>query len=184
MKHYKNFVQYIPKDGDVGVRYLKDSLDRDWYDLKETFKEDTLKVLYDEDGIIYTIDVNHHFMDPEGHSILEIPFDKKYGQVQGVQWVLEDGKVVPSKEWAKDIITNIRREILGATDFLMSPDYELDVELKFELVRYRTELRNLSETEGYPLVKIPTTTLDILKHVDKTLETIKYWNKTIDIINK
>ncbi|MBF5196750.1 phage tail protein, partial [Escherichia coli] len=49
----KNLQRYTPEKSDVpGAMYLKAEDGRDWYESQSSFKADTLKLVYDSEGII------------------------------------------------------------------------------------------------------------------------------------
>ncbi|WP_265693734.1 tail fiber assembly protein [Providencia rustigianii] len=68
----KKFERYIPnEDHYPNVIYLQ-NMDGDWYKQQDSFSPETLKILYDDDGIIVSMHHDVSMLYPEGAYILEV----------------------------------------------------------------------------------------------------------------
>lgn len=69
----KKFERYIPVEPMYGNVSYSRNVDGDWYEQQKNFAEDTLKILYDDDGRIsaFTHDVSS-LPDPAGFYVVEI----------------------------------------------------------------------------------------------------------------
>ncbi|MTB46043.1 tail fiber assembly protein [Providencia sp. wls1950] len=68
----KKFERYIPnEDHYPNVVYLQ-NIDGDWYKQQDSFSHETLKILYDDDGIIVSMHHDVSMLYPEGAYILEV----------------------------------------------------------------------------------------------------------------
>lgn len=69
----KNLQRYTPEKSDVpGAMYLKTEDGRDWYESQSSFKADTLKLVYDSEGIITSISKDVSMLWPVGQSVVEV----------------------------------------------------------------------------------------------------------------
>ncbi|HIH3527182.1 TPA: tail fiber assembly protein, partial [Escherichia coli] len=69
----KKFERYTPDNLKYGTVSYSRNADGDWYEQQNNFAEDTLKILYDDDGRIsaFTRDVSS-LPDPAGFYVVEI----------------------------------------------------------------------------------------------------------------
>ncbi|EFB73333.1 tail fiber assembly protein [Providencia rustigianii] len=68
----KKFERYIPEEEHYSnVIYLR-NVDGDWYKQQANFKNNTLKILYDDDGVITSMHHDVSMLYPEGAYILEL----------------------------------------------------------------------------------------------------------------
>lgn len=101
MKDYKNFKTYQPDDevrqslqAEHGVIFFKSESGEDWYEIQKTFSPDTLKVAYDQDGIIRSISDDVSMLTPENLSVAEVENSEQnlkadfYGD-----WVYKSGAI-------------------------------------------------------------------------------------------
>lgn len=71
----KNFKAYEPSDKIKGVLYLKSEDGKDWYDCQKGFKDDTIKIMYDIEGRIISINTDITTFFPIDSSMAELPKD-------------------------------------------------------------------------------------------------------------
>ena len=71
----KNFKAYEPVDKIKGILYLKSEDGKDWYDCQKEFKEDTIKIMYDREGRIISINTDITTFFPIDSSMAELPKD-------------------------------------------------------------------------------------------------------------
>ncbi len=70
----RNFTRYTPEQTDVpGAMYLKSEDGRDWYDCRGLFAADTLKVVYNPQGVITDFSVDVSVLWPDGMSVADVP---------------------------------------------------------------------------------------------------------------
>ncbi|HFO4057878.1 TPA: DUF4376 domain-containing protein [Escherichia coli] len=69
----KSFKLYTPEKSDVpGAMYLKSVDGRDWYESQSLFAADTLKLVYDSNGIITSISKDVSMLWPVNQSVAEV----------------------------------------------------------------------------------------------------------------
>ncbi|HBR1366665.1 TPA: hypothetical protein L9L56_004489 [Klebsiella pneumoniae] len=70
---YYNFHSYVPADdGVLGVVYLRDSNNVDWYEAQKGFNNETLKICFDSKGVIRAFDSDVSRLFPDKLSVTEI----------------------------------------------------------------------------------------------------------------
>ncbi|EBU8846317.1 phage tail protein [Salmonella enterica subsp. enterica serovar Muenchen] len=74
MQDIKNFTPYKPESPVIsGAAHLKSEDGRDWYECQKLFSPDTIKVEYDNNGIITCISRDISGFWPVGKSVAEVP---------------------------------------------------------------------------------------------------------------
>ncbi|WP_105233381.1 tail fiber assembly protein [Escherichia albertii] len=102
MQHLKNIKagnpktieQYqLTKEFDVVWLYSDDG--RNWYEEQKNFQPDTLKVAYNQEGIICCIEKDASLINPEGMSVIELPniTANRRADTSG-NWMIKDGAVI------------------------------------------------------------------------------------------
>lgn len=132
MKDYKNFKIYQPDDesrkslqAEHGVVFFKSENGEDWYDVQKTFLPDTLKIAYDEDGIIRSISHDVSMLTPADLSVVEV-VDSEENQKADIygEWVYKDGKILP-REYAPSELINQAEEkkaaLLASAEATIAP---------------------------------------------------------------
>lgn len=92
----KNLQRYTPEKSDVpGAMYLKTEDGRDWYESQSSFKADTLKLVYDSEGIITSISKDVSMLWPVGQSVVEVEDteENRKADISG-RWKFDGEKVV------------------------------------------------------------------------------------------
>jgi len=99
MEHIKNFKKYIPESEDkkqliesFNVFFLISEDGKDWYESQSIFKEDTVKLMYDEKGIIRAITKNVSSLYPEAKSVVELDAVPEDVTIDG-SWKIENGVI-------------------------------------------------------------------------------------------
>nr|WP_282666953.1 tail fiber assembly protein [Providencia rustigianii] len=68
----KKFERYLPDTSHYSnIVYLK-NIDGDWYQQQSMFSQNTVKILYDDEGIIASISNDISMLYPEGYYVLEL----------------------------------------------------------------------------------------------------------------
>ncbi|MDW5501376.1 tail fiber assembly protein [Pseudomonas lundensis] len=109
MKNIKNFTLTEPESSEQkllaashGVLFLKSDNGDDWYECQKTFRNDTIKIMYDLNGIIRSIsnkpNADGHFdasgFFPENMSVAEIEQLPEHADIDG-RWVFDGTQVKP-----------------------------------------------------------------------------------------
>ncbi|MDE9557047.1 tail fiber assembly protein [Xenorhabdus bovienii] len=91
----EKFTRYKPADAIPNVLYLKSEDGRDWYESQKLFASDTLKIVYDDAGVIRSFGYDVSALCPTGLSVAEV--DKKNApdgiSIDG-SWQYSDGKII------------------------------------------------------------------------------------------
>lgn len=75
MNNFKNFTLYTPEKPDVpGAMYLKSAEGHDWYECQSLFAQDTLKLVYNSDGVITSISRDVSMLFPANQSVEEVEY--------------------------------------------------------------------------------------------------------------
>ncbi|KUV24308.1 tail fiber assembly protein, partial [Escherichia coli] len=108
MQHLKNITAGNPKTIEqyqltkkAGVIWLYTEDGKNWYDELKNFQDDTLKIAYDQKGIIRCIEKDVSTLNPDGLSVVELPniTANRRADISG-NWKFLDGKVV-KREYTK-----------------------------------------------------------------------------------
>ena len=159
MQHLKNLKKYIPSDKnsqclikEYNVDFLISDDGRDWYESQSDFSPDTLKIAYDEAGIVRSISTDVSSIYPRDLSVVELPATKANLRVTlGDSWFYKDGKLQQIRDYLADAETERERRMAEATariDWLEAAqkDGDISTEEQTELAALRakrTKLRRL-----------------------------------------
>lgn len=104
MVKFENFAIYKPdfkstEENEPAYRpdilYARDKNGRDWYACQADFSPDTLKVMYDENGIIVCISKDVTAIFPPGFSVAEVAISETPPEAcNDMTWVYRDGRVI------------------------------------------------------------------------------------------
>ena len=104
MVKFENFVLYKPTSGyteenapelNPNILYARDKDGRDWYDCQADFSSDTLKIMYDENGVIVCISKDVTAIFPPGFSVAEVAINETPPEAcNDMTWVYRDGRVI------------------------------------------------------------------------------------------
>ena len=165
LQNYKNFKiskQEFAPELMGSVIYHADEQGRDWYELQATFREDTIKVGYDERGIICTVSEHVYAITPTDLSIAEIEvlpqgFVLEYGAYEYL-----NGEVVPripadaeiaaaADERRKQLMSDISVELATLEDIIESgTGTEQEINRLATLKQYRIALMRLDIHQPWP----------------------------------
>ncbi|KZH20986.1 tail fiber assembly protein [Escherichia coli] len=78
-----------------GVIWLYSEDGKNWYDELKNFQDDTLKIAYDQKGIIRCIEKDVSTLNPDGLSVVELPniTANRRADISG-NWMFKDGAVI------------------------------------------------------------------------------------------
>lgn len=104
MVKFENFAIYKPEFKSAeedepeyrpDILYARDKNGRDWYDCQADFSSDTLKVMYDENGIIVCISKDATAIFPPGFSVAEVAISETPPEAcNDMTWVYRGGRVI------------------------------------------------------------------------------------------
>lgn len=159
MQHLKNLKKYTPDDKesqllikDYNVEFLISDDGRDWYESQASFSPDTLKVAYDEAGIIRSISQDVSSIYPRDLSVVEFPATKANLRVTlGDYWFYKDGKLQQIRDHLADAeaernsrMADVTTRIDWLEDAQKDGDISADEEKELATLRdYRIALRRL-----------------------------------------
>lgn len=73
MLHIKKFKLYEPSSNAIdGVLYLKSEDEKDWYEIQSQFAKDTLKVMFDDNGLVISCSRDASLLFPVNCGVLEV----------------------------------------------------------------------------------------------------------------
>ena len=104
MVKFENFTIYKPEFESTeedepeyrpDILYARDENGRDWYDCQADFSSDTLKVMYDENGVIVCISKDVTAIFPPGFSVAEVAISETPPEAcNDMTWVYRGGRVI------------------------------------------------------------------------------------------
>lgn len=169
-----NFKRYKTEKVDHrSVAYLKDDEGNDWYDICSEFQAETLKILFDAEGLIRSFNTDASILSPEGLSITEVSIaDVPSDFFDGGKWVFDGDKIteyVPTtEELAEQAAAEKSRRLDEALQVIiplqiavkhnMATDTEkaqLDAWEKYSVLLNRVDTVNAGETK-FPKVPMET----------------------------
>lgn len=165
LQHYKNFViskqEHDPELNGLVV-YHVDEEGRDWYELQLTFRDDTIKVGYNPQGLVCTVSQHVYALCPTGLSIAEVEslpdnFVLEYGAYEYL-----NGDVVPhipsvedvaaaADERRKQLMSDVSVELAVLEDIANSgTGTEQELNRLAALKQYRIALMRLDINQTWP----------------------------------
>ncbi|HEM7910250.1 tail fiber assembly protein [Citrobacter koseri] len=174
MQHLKNLKKYTPDDEDSlflmnehGAEFFISDDGRDWYKSQSDFLPDTLKVAYDEAGIIRCISNDVSTIYPRDFSIVEVKTTSKnkMADISG-EWVFKDGKIQPRQYSQNELIEQAetkKAELLSAAAAAIAPLQDAvdigmatneETALLLEWKKYRVQV-NRVDTSTAPGIEWP-----------------------------
>ncbi|AWC84848.1 MULTISPECIES: tail fiber assembly protein [Enterobacter cloacae complex] len=107
MKIFKNFTSYLPKADDLpeNVLFLLSAEGMDWYEAQKEFSENSLKIMFDSDGVICCAEMDASRLWPINCSVAEIESKNLPDsfEVGAGKWIF-DGKKITARELSQDEI--------------------------------------------------------------------------------
>ena len=160
MQHLKNIKKYTPSDENSLLLIKEHNIEfyisedgQDWYKSQANFLPDTLKVAYDEDGLIRSISRDVSSIYPRDLSVVELPATKANLRVTlGDDWYYKDGKLQQIRDYQAIAVAERDRRMAEATgriDWLTGAQEDGDIsaeeQSELEALRtYRTRLRRMN----------------------------------------
>ncbi|HHX3894349.1 TPA: tail fiber assembly protein [Citrobacter freundii] len=132
MQHLKNLKKYTPDDENSlylikehNIAFFISDDGRDWYKSQGDFSPDTLKIAYDESGIIRSISKDVSSIYPRDLSVVEVDITKvnKSLDIFG-GWIFADGEIKPrqySQEELRAQAEAKKTELLSAAAVAIAP---------------------------------------------------------------
>lgn len=169
LQHYRNFViskqEHDPELNGLVV-YHVDEEGRDWYELQQTFREDTIKIGYNTEGLVCTVSQHVYALCPTGLSIVEVEslpdnFVLEYGAYE-----YANGRVIPhipsdveimiaSDERRKQLMSDISVEVAILQGVADSNDAtERELSRLAVLKEYRLALYRLDVNQPWPVLPL------------------------------
>ncbi|EIJ9085630.1 tail fiber assembly protein [Citrobacter freundii] len=132
MQHLKNLKKYTPDDKEsqllikeYNVEFLISDDGRDWYESQGSFSSDTLKIAYDEAGIIRSISRDVSSIYPRGFSVVEVDITKANKSVDIFGgWVFDKGEIKPRQYSQEELRVQAeakKTELLSAAAASIAP---------------------------------------------------------------
>lgn len=159
MRLYKNFTktdELTPVQRELSencsIQFIHDESGVDWYILQKTFQDDTLKIQYDNKGLIIAADDDVSKLFPIGCSVVELKRSDIPDGFQPGQFTFDGGKISPVKIDYIAVATIQRDKCMAAATVRINQlvesrdDGDITVDEELMLVRlreYRSELRRL-----------------------------------------
>ncbi len=159
MQHIKNLKRYTPEELFLGenVIYLQDDNGIDWYDAQKLFSPDTVKLAYDERGIICAINSDVSMLWPIGLSVIELnPTKLPKRCLANGEWVFDGKKVSQRAYSAEEMMARAearKNELLASAGKAVAPlqdAVDLGMAMEEEIVQlklwktYRVQLNRIN----------------------------------------
>ncbi|MEQ2019442.1 tail fiber assembly protein [Photorhabdus bodei] len=113
MINIKNFTPYTPIDiygkSDNSVMYLRSEKGEDWYECQNKFAINTIKIQYDNDGIItsYSSDVSSLF--PFNMSVTEVEYIPANMDING-HWMFDGVSIIKRIYSKKELVMQVENQ--------------------------------------------------------------------------
>lgn len=178
----KNFRKYVPEGDDkkelksLNISFLKSECGLDWYDCQKDFKDNTIKIVFDEDNVITSYSEDVSSLYPVDKSVAEIELGDATEDLKlDSSWVFNEGnhtisKRVYSSEEIKSQVDSVVKSKISDAMVLINPlQFAKDLEMATDeekerlknLQKYVVLLNRVSIQESYPTgvvwPEIPTT---------------------------
>lgn len=132
MQHLKNLTKYTPDDAynlflmdEHNAEFFISDDGRDWYESQPDFMPDTLKVAYDEAGIIRCISKDVSSIYPRDFSVVEVEITPENQDVDIMGgWVFKGGKIQPREYSQEELIAQAeakKAELLSVATAAITP---------------------------------------------------------------
>ncbi|RJY03038.1 tail fiber assembly protein [Serratia marcescens] len=159
MQHIKNLKRYTPEELFLGenVIYLQDENGIDWYAAQKLFSPDTVKLAYDESGIICAINSDVSMLWPIGFSVIELnPTKLPKCCLANGEWVFDGKKVSQRIYSAEEMMARAearKNELLASAGKAVAPlqdAVDLGMAMEEEIVQlklwktYRVQLSRIN----------------------------------------
>jgi len=125
---YKNFKSYVPKNNpfpEAGIIFLCDAEGNDWYESQKAFSADTLKIVFDGEGVIISAGGDVSALWPQNNSVAEIPLA---GIPEGFsargEWCFDDSNIIAKSYTPEEYIAlaeTKRADLYAASNAAIAP---------------------------------------------------------------
>lgn len=111
MKILSNFAEYTPENPEIlGVRYLKSDTGLDWYTCQKSFKAETLKIVFNNSGVIASLNTDVSVLWPVGLSVAEItPTDIPEGVDINGRWIFDGQKIIQRTDTKQESVAQAKK---------------------------------------------------------------------------
>ncbi|MGC6096567.1 tail fiber assembly protein [Citrobacter portucalensis] len=132
MQHLKNLKMYTPDDEyslllmkEHNAEFFISDDGRDWYKSQADFSADTLKIAYDEAGIIRSISMDVTSIYPRGFSVVEVDITEANKSVDIFGgWIFDNGEIKPRQYSQAELRAQAeekKSELLSAATAAIAP---------------------------------------------------------------
>ena len=177
MQIMKNLIRYKPEvipDGyPESTLFLKDDQGRDWYESQKEFQSNTLKIVFNSNGVIVSMSKDVSSLWPLGNSVAEVAAaDVPDGIDISGNWMYDGTNIVPrtytAEEWEAKAEAQ-RQNLLSAAN-AATADWRTELQLdviseddKASLVKWMAyikalkalDLNSVSDEAGYSAIVWP-----------------------------
>lgn len=177
MQLIKNLTRYqredIPQGYPESTLFLKDDQSRDWYESQKEFQSDTLKIVFNSNGVIISMSEDVSALWPVDNSVAEVAAsDVPDGIDISGNWMYDGKKIVPrtytAEEWQAKAEAQ-RQSLLTAAN-TATTDWRTELQLdtisdedKASLIEWMAyikalkalDLSNISDETGYNSIAWP-----------------------------
>ncbi|CFQ59625.1 bacteriophage protein [Yersinia frederiksenii] len=165
LQHYKNLTisaQIYDPELSGTVIFHVDEEGRDWYELQQTFREETTKIGYNDEGLVCTVSKHVYALCPTGLSIAEVEslpdnFVLEYGAYEYFNGEViphipsNDEIVIASDERRRQLISHISVELATLQDAVDRNDATAgELNRLVALKAYRLALYRLDVSQLWP----------------------------------
>lgn len=116
MTNFKNFKLYTPSEkiSVEGILFLKDEKGNDWYENQSKFQQKSIKIAYNSDGIICSMNQDISKIWPVNLSVTEFnPEEIPKDFVVDGSWIFDGNKITKKVHSKKEEISNAEFERLN-----------------------------------------------------------------------
>lgn len=119
---FKNFSQYEPEYKLFDAIYLQSEDGLDWFYHRTRFKPDTLKICYDENGVIRMYSSQADILFPLGLSVTEVKPDKVPGNLNNHgEWLYKNGAIIPNAAMLTQRTISQKQQYLDDASRVIAP---------------------------------------------------------------
>ncbi len=132
MQIIRNFKRYEPASSTIndallrhGVIFFISEDGQDWYDVQKLFQPDTLKIAYDDKGVIRSLSQDVSMLYPEGLSVAEVSNTaaNRRADISG-EWCFNEGEILRrqySDEELQQQAEHEKQRLLAIANNVMAP---------------------------------------------------------------
>lgn len=114
---YKNFTSYAPETNpfpEAGIIFLCDKQGNDWYESQKAFSTDTLKIVFNHEGVIISAGSDVSALWPQGNSVAEIPLENvPKGFTSRGEWVFDGSEIIAKSYTSEEYVAQAEAKRSG-----------------------------------------------------------------------